>query len=31
MFLEICMQIYPVVFVLSRRINKQKELISLRR
>jgi len=25
------MQIYPVVFVLSRRINKQKELISLRR
>jgi len=24
MFLEICMQIYSVVFALSRQINKQK-------
>jgi len=24
MFLEICMQIYSVVFALSRKINKQK-------
>jgi len=26
MFLEICMQIYSVVFALSRQINKQKSL-----
>jgi len=24
MFLEICMQVYSIVFVLSRQINKQK-------
>jgi len=28
MFLEICMQIYSMVFVSSRHINKQKECVT---